>query len=87
VSDMTEAIESPCILVCAIEPTSGHCYGCGRTGDEIAAWGLFSPEVRRAVMEELPARVAKLDRPERRVTKRQRQRERNGTATPRVTRL
>ncbi|MEM1038435.1 MAG: DUF1289 domain-containing protein [Pseudomonadota bacterium] len=73
---MSTTIESPCILVCVLEPESGHCYGCGRTGDEIASWGMFSPDARRAVMEQLPQRVAKLERPEKRITKRQRQRQR-----------
>ncbi|MEL6735931.1 MAG: DUF1289 domain-containing protein [Pseudomonadota bacterium] len=73
---MSTAIESPCILVCVLEPATGHCYGCGRTGDEIASWGIFSPDTRRAVMEQLPERVAKLERPEKRITKRQRQRQR-----------
>ena len=68
-------INSPCILVCAIEPDSGHCYGCGRTRDEIASWINFSDEVREFLMEEeLPSRVAKLERKPRRITKRSRQR-------------
>ena len=68
-------IKSPCILVCAIEPNSGHCYGCGRSRDEIAAWTQFSPEVREYLMEEeLPSRVSKLERRPRRVTRRARMR-------------
>ena len=67
-------IKSPCILVCAIEPESGHCYGCGRNRDEIAHWINFSPEFREQIMEELPARVAKLERRPRRVTRRSRMR-------------
>lgn len=31
-------IVSPCIGVCEIDPQSGLCRGCMRTGDEIAAW-------------------------------------------------
>lgn len=65
-------IESPCILVCSIEPVSGHCRGCGRTTREIGGWGLYTPEHRRAVMDELPARMAALPPPprERRVNRR-----------------
>ncbi|NKB51238.1 MAG: DUF1289 domain-containing protein [Rhizobiaceae bacterium] len=65
-------IKSPCILVCAIEPESGHCYGCGRNRDEIAGWMNFSAEFRDQIMEELPARVSKLERRPRRVTRRAR---------------
>ena len=74
-------IKSPCILVCAIERESGHCYGCGRTRDEIAHWTAFSDEVRDFLMkEELPDRVAALPRRERRQTRRSRM---AGTATRR----
>ena len=69
---MTSSIQSPCILVCSIEPESGHCYGCGRTRDEIAHWINFNDETRSAIMEMLPERVAKLERKPRRITKRAR---------------
>ncbi|MDD9909123.1 MAG: DUF1289 domain-containing protein [Ahrensia sp.] len=65
-------ISSPCVLICAIEPTSGHCYGCGRTRDEIAGWTRLSEDQRVELMRDLPARVAKLERRPRRVTKRAR---------------
>ena len=67
-------IKSPCILVCAIEPESGHCYGCGRSRDEIASWINYSHDERDVIMDELPARVAKLERRPRRVTRRARMR-------------
>ena len=72
------AIESPCILVCSIEPISGHCRGCGRTTTEIGGWVMMTPEQRASVMAELPARMERLPPPprERRATKRQRLRER-----------
>lgn len=66
------SIESPCISLCAIDPRSGYCFGCGRTGEEIGAWIAFSPEQRRAVMDTLPARMATIERPARRGTKRRR---------------
>jgi len=68
--DMNAPIKSPCILVCSIEPKSGHCFGCGRTSDEIMGWISYSPMERDTIMADLPERVAKLDRPPRRVTKR-----------------
>ncbi|MEF2554027.1 DUF1289 domain-containing protein [Aurantimonas sp. A2-1-M11] len=66
------SIESPCISLCAIDPRSGYCFGCGRTGDEIGAWLAFSPRERRAVMATLPARLATIARPARRETSRRR---------------
>jgi len=72
--DNSAPIKSPCILVCAIEPESGHCYGCGRSRDEIAGWMNFSPQFRDEIMEELPQRVSKLERRPRRVTRRARMR-------------
>ncbi|PCD01636.1 DUF1289 domain-containing protein [Sphingomonas spermidinifaciens] len=58
----TVAIESPCILVCTLDTASGLCLGCGRTSDEIASWTRLSPAARRAVMAELPQRLARLER-------------------------
>ncbi len=60
-----ETVESPCIKVCIIDQTSGLCLGCYRSADEIAAWGAMTPDARRAVMAELPAR-APLVKPKRR---------------------
>ena len=34
---MTKII-SPCISICKTDPSSGYCYGCGRTNDEKALW-------------------------------------------------
>ena len=50
-------VESPCIKICVIHPESRLCTGCWRSIDEIGAWSKMSPEVRRAVMEELLARA------------------------------
>ena len=52
------SIESPCIAVCIIDPKSRLCFGCGRTLPEIARWGRMDPDERRAIMAELPARMA-----------------------------
>jgi predicted Fe-S protein YdhL (DUF1289 family) len=51
-------IESPCVKICVVDPTTGFCVGCYRTLDEIAAWSAMSPEARREVIAELPARRA-----------------------------
>lgn len=63
-----EEIESPCVRVCVLHPTERLCMGCHRTGAEIAAWSRLAPEARRAVLDELPSRAARLEgaRPPRR---------------------
>ena len=74
-------IESPCILVCSIDMATGYCFGCGRTRDEISDWLTMTPETRRAVMAELPARLATVERKPRRETRRARMaRERGGAS-------
>ncbi|TCO69799.1 DUF1289 domain-containing protein [Rhodovulum euryhalinum] len=50
------AIETPCTRVCTVDRDSRLCVGCLRSIDEIAAWTRMSPEDRRRVMAELPAR-------------------------------
>lgn len=51
-------VESPCVNICRIAPDSGLCVGCARTPAEIADWLHYTPEERRALMAELPARRA-----------------------------
>ncbi len=70
--DAPAPIESPCVLVCVMDPRTGYCFGCGRTRDEIAAWISLTPGQRRAVMDGLPARLATIERPPRRETRRRR---------------
>ena len=53
-------IESPCTRVCILDPGSGFCLGCGRSGEEIGGWSTATPLERRNVMAELPARLARL---------------------------
>ncbi|MGU3466591.1 DUF1289 domain-containing protein [Methylobacterium sp. C33D] len=48
---------SPCTKVCVLDAATGLCCGCGRTRDEIAAWGALSEPQRRAVMAGLGARM------------------------------
>jgi predicted Fe-S protein YdhL (DUF1289 family) len=43
--------------VCAIDPISALCVGCGRTLAEIAGWLRFSPDERARIMAELPRRL------------------------------
>ncbi|MEM8554814.1 MAG: DUF1289 domain-containing protein [Pseudomonadota bacterium] len=49
-------IESPCVKQCVVHPEARVCTGCLRTLDEIGAWGSFTPERRRAIIDELPNR-------------------------------
>ncbi|CTQ50649.1 DUF1289 domain-containing protein [Jannaschia donghaensis] len=51
-------IESPCVKLCVVHPQTRRCAGCHRTIDEIAVWSRLSPEDRRSVMDQLPARAA-----------------------------
>lgn len=51
-------IETPCIKICTLDARSRLCLGCGRTIDEIAAWGTMAAAERKRVMDELPARLA-----------------------------
>ena len=53
-------IETPCIKTCVVDPASRLCVGCGRTLAEIGGWIGFTPQERRRIMAELPARLAKL---------------------------
>ena len=55
-----DEIDSPCVKVCVIHPSSRICTGCLRTIDEIGAWSRMTPEARRAVMAELPSRAGQV---------------------------
>jgi predicted Fe-S protein YdhL (DUF1289 family) len=77
---LISTIESPCILVCAIDERSGYCFGCGRTRREIEEWVEMPPQMRRAIMAVLPARLETVKRRPRRETGRARMaRERSGS--------
>lgn len=52
------AISSPCIKLCVVNPVSKRCEGCGRTLAEIAQWSRLSEAERRAIMAQLPKRLA-----------------------------
>lgn len=51
---------SPCIRVCVLDPVTGYCIGCGRTGAEIADWLGMSDAERIALKAALPARLASM---------------------------
>jgi uncharacterized protein len=60
---MSERVKSPCNDVCQLEWTSGYCLGCGRTGNEIAAWPRMTDAERDAIMALLEARMEKMGMP------------------------
>lgn len=47
---MAEAVASPCIDVCKMNPRTELCDGCSRTIDEIAGWSSFDDTQKRAVL-------------------------------------
>jgi predicted Fe-S protein YdhL (DUF1289 family) len=52
------AFSTPCINVCILDPLSALCIGCGRTGEEIAAWATMSESERLTVVVGLEQRLA-----------------------------
>ena len=37
---LVKMIISPCISICKTDPSTGYCYGCGRSNDEKKTWKL-----------------------------------------------
>ena len=56
-------VSTPCLKVCMVSGQTSLCVGCGRTLKEIAAWGSLNEDERKAIMAELPARLAALPTP------------------------
>jgi predicted Fe-S protein YdhL (DUF1289 family) len=55
-----DEIESPCVQICIVHPETRICTGCYRTIDEITDWSRMTPEARRNIMDNLPARADQL---------------------------
>lgn len=72
------AIESPCIRVCVIDPATGYCLGCGRSGAEIGGWIDYTVAERREIMATLPERLrtmtTRVGRPDQRLRPSERRR-------------
>ncbi len=49
-------VKSPCIGTCVLDPKSGYCVGCFRTGDEIGAWMGLSDGTKKRILSKLPNR-------------------------------
>ena len=58
-----EAIESPCINICRIDPVSRLCLGCLRDIDEITRWRGMTAVERQKVIAALPARADRIRPP------------------------
>lgn len=56
-------VKSPCILVCELDRTTGWCFGCGRSGEEVENWLSCSERERDATMAALPERLAAMGLP------------------------
>lgn len=61
VPDTQDFVTSPCVNICRIDAATGWCEGCGRTLSEIANWVRSDASSRRALLTELPARMAALN--------------------------
>lgn len=55
-----DLLPSPCVGTCTLDDGTGWCLGCGRSGDEIAAWRDLNTDARRTVWDDLPSRLARL---------------------------
>jgi predicted Fe-S protein YdhL (DUF1289 family) len=53
-------LASPCVGVCRLDPDTGWCMGCGRSGAELEVWRGLDAESRNRVWRDLPRRKAVL---------------------------
>jgi predicted Fe-S protein YdhL (DUF1289 family) len=56
VTDAYDDDASPCVRTCVIDQQSKFCIGCGRTLHEISYWTRYTPDERRHILQQLPAR-------------------------------
>jgi predicted Fe-S protein YdhL (DUF1289 family) len=54
------ARHSPCVGICKLDPATGLCIGCARTGSEIADWMAMDDGRRNDVWQKLPDRHSQL---------------------------
>ncbi|MCP4182971.1 MAG: DUF1289 domain-containing protein [Hyphomicrobiales bacterium] len=71
-------MSSPCILVCAIDDSTGYCFGCGRTSHEIGMWTSFHENERQEITSALDTRLATVKRKPKRETRRRRMARQHG---------
>jgi hypothetical protein len=51
-----EEVPSPCIKICRYD-SSGVCFGCRRTLDEIGDWSKYTNEQKQIVIDQLGSRT------------------------------
>lgn len=56
-------VKSPCIGTCVLDPKSGYCMGCFRTGDEIGAWTGLSDGNKKRVISKAAKRRNQIAQP------------------------
>jgi uncharacterized protein len=54
-----DALASPCVGVCRLDPRTQLCIGCLRNGSEIAIWRDADDRQRRAILKRIEHRRAK----------------------------
>jgi predicted Fe-S protein YdhL (DUF1289 family) len=54
-----DPLASPCIRNCCLDDDN-VCMGCGRSLDEIVAWGTASPATKAAILERSRERARRL---------------------------
>lgn len=54
------SMETPCVKICVLDPVSGLCLGCGRTGEEIGRWVGYTDHQRADIMATLKDRLDRL---------------------------
>lgn len=52
-------IDSPCIAICKLDSSQGHCIGCGRTLEEIGQWRNASAAWQQDVVTKSRNRLEK----------------------------
>ena len=52
-----QVLASPCMSVCIMKSDADECHGCLRSIEEIARWGMSSPQQQRAVWQRLGLRI------------------------------
>ena len=55
-----DEVQSPCIKICVIHPEERLCVGCYRSIEEIGRWSQMTAPERKAVLDDLPARLPRL---------------------------
>ncbi len=58
---MAEAVPSPCVQICTLDPAGTLCLGCGRTLAEIGEWASASPERQREIVAAVTKRISRAD--------------------------